>query len=74
MMKVPKFEDPEVTRFLNMLILELDKKDKIIMSKITANHSLLLQSPSLKVFEVTVTDAGALVVAVPPATARKELP
>jgi hypothetical protein len=61
-MKVPNFKDPEVTKFLVEMMREVDKRDKDRLSSVTANHSILLQSSDLKVFEVTVTSAGALVV------------
>jgi hypothetical protein len=61
-MKVPTFKDPDVTKFLVEMMREVDKRDKDRLSSVTANHSILLQSSDLKVFEVTVTSAGALVV------------
>lgn len=59
---VPKFEDPELTRFLEELLKEVTQRDKDRLSSSTANHSLLLISPSKKVFEVTVSDTGVLAV------------
>jgi hypothetical protein len=44
------------------LMREVDQRDKDRLASNTANHSLLLISPSKKVFEVTVSDAGALVI------------
>lgn len=60
MMKVPVFKDPEVTKFLVEFLREQDREAKSIMSNVTANKSLLLYSPSLKVFEIKVSDAGAI--------------
>jgi len=60
--KVPQFQDLAVTKFFIELLRDFDRSDKDVLSSTTGNHSLLLISPSKKVFEVTVTDAGALVV------------
>lgn len=60
--KVPNFEDPEVTKFLVQMLRDFDRSDKDVLSSTTGNHSVLLISPGKKVFEITVTDAGALVV------------
>ena len=62
MITVPQFKDPDVTRFLVELMREIDLGKKSVLSSASGNHSVLLISPGLKVFEVTVTDAGALVV------------
>lgn len=62
MMKVPKFQDPDVTKFFEQFLREKEGSDKDVLSSTTGNRSLLLYSPSLKVFEVKVTDAGALTV------------
>jgi hypothetical protein len=59
---VPKFQEPELTRFLEDLLKEVTIRDKDRLSANTGNHSLLLISPGLKVFEVTVNDAGTLAV------------
>lgn len=61
-MRVPNFKDPEVTKFLVQWNQELEQQRKDLLSRITANHSVLLQSPSSKIYEVTVSDAGALTV------------
>jgi hypothetical protein len=70
MMKVPPLEDKELEKFLKQLLLELDRKDKSVLSKITANKSLLLLSPSLKPFEVTVSDTGVLSTGAPSTNIR----
>jgi len=60
MMKVPNFEDPAVTKFLTEMLRDFDRSDKGVMSTVTANKSLLLYSPGLKVFEITVSDTGVI--------------
>jgi hypothetical protein len=60
MMKVPNFKDPEVTKFLVEFIREQDRMGKFNMSNVSANKSLLLFSPSMKVFEITVSDTGVI--------------
>jgi hypothetical protein len=61
-MRVPNFKDQELTRFLTNWSKEIDDQSKEFLNKTTANHSVLLQSPSDKIYEITVNDAGALVV------------
>lgn len=61
-MRVPNFKDPELTKFLTSWTKEQDDQKRDLLSAITANHSLLLQSPSNKIYEVKVSDAGALTV------------
>lgn len=60
-MRIPNFKEPELTKFLTEWDREIDRLRKDALSKVTANQSVLLQSPGNKVWEVTVTDAGALV-------------
>jgi len=60
MIRVPDFEDPEVTKFFNTLIRELDRVATDYMQVRSANNSLLLYSPSLKVFEIKVSDTGVI--------------
>jgi hypothetical protein len=72
-MKVPNFKDPEVTKFLVEMLRDFDRSDKDVLSSTTGNHSVLLISPSKKVFEVTVTDAGALVVSAADVTLRSRV-
>ncbi len=55
-----QFKDPEVTRFLTEFLREQERTQKEVLSSITANRSLLLYSPSQKVYEIKVSDAGAL--------------
>lgn len=61
-MKVPNFKDPEITKFLVDFMRDQDKREKDFLKSNTANKSVLLYSPSLKVFEVTVSDTGVLTV------------
>jgi hypothetical protein len=60
MMKVPTFKEAGLTDFLNKLMIELDRAENDNLSSVTANNSLLLLSPSKKVFEVKVSDTGVL--------------
>jgi hypothetical protein len=57
-----KFKDPEVTRFVEEFLREQERTKREVLNAITANRSLLLYSPTAKVYEITVSDAGALVV------------
>jgi hypothetical protein len=59
MMKVPNFKDPDVTKFLVQLMPQLLDPTAVLSSQ-TANNSVLLLSPSKKVFEVKVSDTGVL--------------
>ena len=62
MMKVPVLDDPKATRFLNELLTEVDRRDKDKMYSNTANRALLLQTPDkTKVYEVTISNGGTLV-------------
>jgi len=59
-MKVPNFEDPEVTKFLTEYLRELDRTSKDVLSSVTGNKSVLLYSPSKYVFEIKVSDTGVI--------------
>ena len=73
--KVPQFQDPAVTKFLVEMLRDFDRSDKDVLSSVTGNHSVLLISPSKKVFEVTVSDAGVLsVTAASMTSASRNLP
>lgn len=61
-MRIPNFKDIEVTKFLTQWDQEIQRSKKEALSSIGGNKSVLLYSPSLKVYELTVNDAGALVV------------
>lgn len=58
--KVPMFDMPGLTDYLQRQVNDRDRADADKLSKSTANHSLLLISPGFKVYEVTVDDAGTL--------------
>ena len=60
MIRVPNFKDPDVTKFLIEMLRDFDRTDKDVMTLNTANRSLLLYSPSKKVFEIKVSDAGVI--------------
>ena len=62
--KVPDFKEPGLTDFLVRLLEERDRVRDGLLSSVTANHSLLLQSAYTggKVYEVTVDNTGTLVV------------
>ena len=59
-MKVPPFDVPGLTRFLVDMAQEIERHRRLHLSTVTANASLLLQSPAGKVYEVKVDDAGSL--------------
>lgn len=60
MRSVPKFKEPELTRFLEDLLKEVTIRDKDKLYASKANHSVLLLSPSLKTYEIKIDDAGVL--------------
>ena len=60
MRKVPNFADPEVTKFLIELMKDLETNNRGVLQAEKGNRSLLLFSPSKKVYEVTVDDLGVL--------------
>jgi len=60
-MRVPNFQDPDVTKFLIEMDRDLERDKRNYLSTTTANHSVLLLSPSKKTYEITVNDAGVLV-------------
>jgi len=59
-MRIPKFDDPRLNEFLVQWELEQQRIRKDMMTSISGNRALLLYSPSKKVYEVTVDDAGVL--------------
>jgi hypothetical protein len=61
-MRIPIIKDAETHKVLVELNREIENDKKDVLSAVTGNRSLLLYSPSKKVYEVTVTDAGALVI------------
>jgi hypothetical protein len=60
--RIPKFEDPEVTQFMVEFMRDQERTNRGKLNAETANRSVLLYSPSKKVYEVTVNDSGVLVV------------
>lgn len=60
-MRVPEFKEPGLSKFLLEVDRELQKIRKDSIVNTGANKSVLLFSPSLKVYEVTVTDAGVII-------------
>lgn len=60
MIRVPEFREPGLTKFLSQMATEREEKLDQKLSNRTANHSLLLQSPNNKVYEITVDDAGVI--------------
>jgi hypothetical protein len=58
--KVPPFEEPGLTDFLVRVFEERDRSRTKYLNADTGNYSLLLQSPSKKVYEIKVDDAGAI--------------
>jgi hypothetical protein len=59
-MKIPNFKDPHVTKFLTEWDREIRNTQQDAMSNVTANRALLLHSPDLAVWEITITNAGAI--------------
>lgn len=60
MIKVPNFKEPGLTEFLIRVQNERERIEATLMSRSSANQSVYLYSPSKKVYEVKVSDAGAL--------------
>ena len=59
-MRIPNFEDMEITKFLVQWDLEIQRMREDNLSAVRGNRALLLYSPSKKVYEVTVSDTGVL--------------
>jgi hypothetical protein len=59
-MKVPVFPDPVLTQYLTDLAKEQAEAGQNYLTKGSANHSLLLQSPSNSIYEVLVNDLGVV--------------
>ena len=51
---------PEITTFLTEWARDIEGLDKDTLKKNTANYSVLLYSPSKKVYEIKVDDAGVV--------------
>lgn len=61
-MRQPNFREPGLNRFLTDMDKEIQDVKRQSLSITTANHSVLLMAPNKKIYEVTVSDVGALVV------------
>ena len=61
-LRVPTFKEPGLTEFLIRMDKDQDRLREMFLSRMTANNSLLLQSPVGKVYEVKVNDAGVITV------------
>ena len=59
-MRIPNFKDLDVTKFLTEWDREIERLRKDSMSNVTGNRAVLLLSPSLKVYEIKVDDAGVI--------------
>lgn len=59
-MIIPQFKDPEITKFMTAFQKEQDQKVKNLISSVKGNQSLLLFAPNLSVWEIKVTNAGAI--------------
>jgi hypothetical protein len=60
-MRIPNFKDPEVTKFLTEWDREIKRVQRDAMSNVTANRAVLLHSPDLAVWEISITNAGAII-------------
>jgi len=59
-MRIPKFEDPEVTQFMVEFLRDQERVNRGKLNAEAANRSVLLYSPSKKVYEIKVDDAGVI--------------
>jgi len=59
-MRIPKFEDPEVTQFMVEFMRDQERVNRGKLNAEAANRSVLLYSPSKKVYEIKVDDAGVI--------------
>jgi hypothetical protein len=59
-MRIPTFEDKELNRFFVDWQREIEQIKKDKMNSGAANRSVLLYSPSKKVYEIKVDDSGVL--------------
>jgi hypothetical protein len=58
--KVPEFKEPGLTDFLVRVEAERNREMSNLLSAVSGNRSVLLLSPSKKVYEVKVSDAGVI--------------
>jgi hypothetical protein len=59
-MRIPNFKDPEVTKFMIEYMRDQEREARGKMDSNTANRAVLLYSPSKKVYEIKVDDAGVI--------------
>ena len=59
-MRIPKFQDPEVEKFMIEFLRDQDRLNRNKLDANTGNRALLLYSPSKKVYELKVNDSGVL--------------
>jgi len=59
-MRVPKFDDPALHKFMLEVDAEMRRMEKESLSLTRANRSVLLYSPSKKVYELKVDDSGVV--------------
>lgn len=62
MITVPDFKEPGLSDFLRRVEADRDRTFRDMLSAVSGNRSMLLLSPGKKVYEVKVSDAGALTV------------
>jgi hypothetical protein len=59
-LRIPPFKEPGLSKFLEEMVASMERDQAAKLDKLTANHSVLLQSPNESVWELTVTDAGTV--------------
>lgn len=59
--KAPNFEDPTLTRHFDRVVADISRELQSRVTKTEAAESILLISPSGKVYKITVDDAGSLI-------------
>ena len=60
-MKVPELDNKELKQFLTDLLKLADDREASFLSRIQANDSILVLSPSKKTYKIHVDDAGAVI-------------
>ena len=60
-LKAPDMDNKDLQKFLDHLILAINREDATFMKSASANNNVLLLDPNQKVYSVTVNAAGALV-------------
>jgi len=59
-MRIPTFQDPQLNRFFVDWEREIEGIKRDTLKSAAGNRSVLLYSPSKKVYEITVDDSGVL--------------